>query len=605
MLYSVIATKNGGKPERNKPMLNAELPGHLPASILHNVIRDTPNGVLFFDAEFRVSFANQSAVELLEMPQPLPENLDIRTFAGALNLKELNLGPSETRTMRRKKDLLHYKIIALNDTGEGFGYAMIFMESEETLHSRSELELAWKLTGEMEEILEGSFDGILVTDGEGNVQFVNSSYERVAAIPKKELVGRNMRALINPVWMENSVAFVVMEERRPVSKRQITKDGRDIIVTGKPVFDEAGKIRRIVINARDITEIFQLREELLNAKNRELQHYSSMMCTKNIESEKFVAVSENIKRVFSLAERVGPFDTTVLILGESGAGKEEVARQIHCHSLRRDHALVTINCGAIPENLLESELFGYEKGAFTGASTTGKIGLLEAADGGTVFLDEIGEIPLSVQVKLLRVLETKQVTRVGGIKPKSIDVRFIAATNRDLAKMTHAGTFREDFYYRLNVVSITVPPLRQRREDILPLSLFFLNLFNRKYNQKKTLSPEVVKRLEENEWEGNVRELRNVVESMVIMSPNEQLQISDVPWIRNQCTGLPASDRRGEDRAQAEREEETTDLTQAIQDTEIRLLRRAKKQYATTREIARYLNVDQSTVVRKLRKYEL
>lgn len=571
----------------------------IPAAVLRAVIRDTPNGIVLFNQDCRVLFANRAAARLLDL-DPAQDGADIRKLTGPLNLNSVDQDSAMTYTMRHKDELLHYRLISMKDASEDVGYALILMESEEVLHSKSELATAWKLTSELEEILEGSFDGILVTDGEGNVQFVNSSYERVAAISRKDLDGRNMRALINPVWMENSVAFVVRDERRPVSKRQVTKDGRDIVVTGKPVFDEAGNIKRIVINARDITEIFQLREELLNAKNRELQHYQSVLSTANLEREKVVAVSENIKKVFSLAERVGPFDATVLILGESGAGKEEVARQIHSSSMRRDHALVTINCGAIPENLLESELFGYDKGAFTGASNAGKIGLLEAADGGTVFLDEIGEIPLSFQVKLLRVLETKQVTRVGSVKPRSIDVRFIAATNRDLSKMVREGTFREDFYYRLNVVSITVPPLRQRREDILPLSLYFLNMFNRKYNQNKVMTPEVIKRMEEYDWNGNVRELRNVVEHMVIMSPNNQLQISDVPWIIRQCTGktelpIPGGEEAGE----------TVDLNQALQDLEVRLLARAKKECATTREMARYLHVDQSTVVRKLRKYNL
>ena len=570
----------------------------IPSAVLRAVIRDTPNGIVFFNHDCQVLFANQAATRLLDL-DPARDGTDIRRLTGPLNLPSVDEDGTTTYTMRHGGDVLHYRLMSMKDTGEDFGYALILMESEEVLHSKSELETAWKLTSELEEILEGSFDGILVTDGEGNVQFVNSSYERVAAIPRKELEGRNMRALINPVWMENSVAFVVMDERRPVSKRQVTKDGRDIVVTGKPVFDEAGNIKRIVINARDITEIFQLREELLNAKSRELQHYQSVLSTANMEREKVVTVSENIKKVFSLAERVGPFDTTVLVLGESGAGKEEVARQIHNSSMRRDHALVTINCGAIPENLLESELFGYEKGAFTGASSAGKIGLLEAADGGTVFLDEIGEIPLSFQVKLLRVLETKQVTRVGSVKPRSIDIRFIAATNRDLTKMVREGTFREDFYYRLNVVSITVPPLRQRREDILPLTLYFLNMFNRKYNQNKVMTPEVIKRMEEYDWEGNVRELRNVVENMVIMSPNHQLQISDVPWIIRQCTGKSETEFPGGD------PDGTTDLNEALREVELRLLTRAKEACATTREMAKYLHVDQSTVVRKMKKYHL
>ena len=454
-----------------------------------------------------------------------------------------------------------------------------------------------RLLLEMEEILEGSFDGILVTDGEGNVQYVNASYERVAAIPRDQLLGHNMRDLINPVWMENSVAFVVMEERRPVSMQQVTQDGRDIVVTGTPIFDNSGKIRRIVINARDISEIYQLKEELLKVKSRELQHYQGIICSSGTETEKIITVSEKSKKVFALADRVGAFDATVLIQGESGVGKEEVARRIHRSSLRKNQPMISINCGAIPENLLESELFGYERGAFTGAASAGKEGLLEAASGGTVFLDEIGEIPLAFQVKLLRVLESKQITRVGGIRPKSIDVRFVAATNRDLGEMVQAGTFREDLYYRLNVINITVPPLRQRRDDILPLALYFLNFFNKKYHQDKEMTPEVIQRFEEYEWSGNVREMRNVVENMVIMGAEKQLRISDIPWISRMIA-------QGAERPAAG-EPALTDLNAALEQTERSLLSRAKKLCASTREMARFLQIDQSTVVRKPKKYGL
>lgn len=569
-------------------------PSFFPAASLYAAVEHSPVGTLFFNQSFEITYANPAAAALPDGPSV---GMDIRDLTGPLDPEE---NGREPRVLRRGKRSFPYRLTRIQDSGGQPLFVLTLLESEAHLRSQSELETAWKLSDDLKEILEGSFDGILVTDGEGNVQFMNSSYERVSAIPRQELEGRNMRALINPVWMENSVAFVVADERRAVSKRQVTRDGRDIIVTGMPVFDGDGNIKRIVINARDITEIYHLREELLNAKSRELQHYQSVLSTVNVDSEKMVAISESIKKVFLLAKRVGGFDTTVLILGESGAGKEEVARQIHRSSLRRDHALVTINCGAIPENLLESELFGYEKGAFTGASNAGKIGLLEAADGGTVFLDEVGELPLPFQVKLLRVLETKQVTRVGGIRAKPIDVRFIAATNRNLNKMVQDRTFREDLYYRLNVVSITVPPLRQRREDILPLSLYFLNMFNHRYNQNKVMTPEVIKRMEEYDWKGNVRELRNVVEHMVIMSPNTHLQISDVPWIIRQCGGRDAA----EDPA-APAPESVTDLNLAVRQLEIRLLEQARKACGSTREMARYLHIDQSTVVRKLHKYGL
>ena len=569
-------------------------PSFFPAASLYAAVEHSPVGTLFFNQSFEITYANPAAAALPDGPSV---GMDIRDLTGPLDPEE---NGREPRVLRRGKRSFPYRLTRIQDSGGQPLFVLTLLESEAHLRSQSELETAWKLSDDLKEILEGSFDGILVTDGEGNVQFMNSSYERVSAIPRQELEGRNMRALINPVWMENSVAFVVADERRAFSKRQVTRDGRDIIVTGMSVFDGDGNIKRIVINARDITEIYHLREELLNAKSRELQHYQSVLSTVNVDSEKMVAISESIKKVFLLAKRVGGFDTTVLILGESGAGKEEVARQIHRSSLRRDHALVTINCGAIPENLLESELFGYEKGAFTGASNAGKIGLLEAADGGTVFLDEVGELPLPFQVKLLRVLETKQVTRVGGIRAKPIDVRFIAATNRNLNKMVQDRTFREDLYYRLNVVSITVPPLRQRREDILPLSLYFLNMFNHRYNQNKVMTPEVIKRMEEYDWKGNVRELRNVVEHMVIMSPNTHLQISDVPWIIRQCGGRDAA----EDPA-APAPESVTDLNLAVRQLEIRLLEQARKACGSTREMARYLHIDQSTVVRKLHKYGL
>ena len=471
-------------------------------------------------------------------------------------------------------------------------------------HKEIESELAYQkeTAKDFEEILEGSFDGILVTDAEGKILFVNSSYERIAEIKRSEMEGKYMRDLINPVWMPESVAHIVARERTVVSKRQVVKSGRHIMVTGRPVFDSKKNIKKIIINARDITEIYDLTEELQKARENEKQYinrFSSPLLGTDDSGQKILAISESMKNVLSLAEKVANFHATVLILGESGVGKEEVAKFIHENSMRKDKPFVVVNCGAIPDNLLESELFGYEKGAFTGAMQTGKQGLFEAAEGGTIFLDEIGEMPLDFQVKLLRFLESKEVRRVGAVDSKIVDVRVVAATNRDLFEMVQEGTFREDLYYRLNVVQIDVPPLRKRIDDIMPLASLFLNRYNKKYGQEKQLTYDLVKALEKHPWPGNVRQLKNIMENMVIVSNNEYLQTEDLPWNEkdkknemNRTIGsLVENDELG--------------LNEAVEELEKRILQRAKDTCGTTRKIAEKLKVNQSTVVRKLQKYNL
>ncbi|MBN7772988.1 sigma-54 interaction domain-containing protein [Clostridium aminobutyricum] len=454
---------------------------------------------------------------------------------------------------------------------------------------------------DLEEILEGSFDGILVTDGDGKVLFVNSSYERVAEIKKCEIEGKYMRDLINPVWMPNSVAYVVAEKKTVVSKRQVVKSGRHIMVTGRPIFDENGDIKKIVINARDITEIYNLSEELQKSKQTEKMYMDRLADLSSFvrKNTPILAVSKLMKEVLALAEKVANFHATVLILGESGVGKEEVAKYIHQNSMRKNGPFVAINCGAIPANLLESELFGYEKGAFTGAMQSGKEGLLEAAKGGTVFLDEIGEITLDFQVKLLRFLESKEVRRVGAVDSKIVDVRVIAATNRDLQQMIEEGKFREDLYYRLNVVQIEVPPLNKRIDDIMPLATFFLQKYNVKYDQEKLLTYDVVKELENRNWVGNVRELKNVIENMVIISNNEYLQVEDLPWYRKEYEM-----KKTRELNKINTDEEMS-LIDAMDEFERKLLMNAKERYGSTREMAVKLKVNQSTIVRKLQKYNL
>lgn len=314
------------------------------------------------------------------------------------------------------------------------------------------------------------------------------------------------------------------------------------------------------------------------------------------KGEDYIAVSEWMKLVFATANKVSSVDATVLILGESGVGKEVVARYIHENSPRSNRPFIVVNCGAIPEQLLESELFGYAPGAFTGAARNGKAGLFETAQGGTLFLDEIGELPLSLQVKILRVLESREIMRVGSTKTTPVDVRILAATNRDLEQMVANKRFRADLFYRLNVIRISIPPLRDRVDDIAPLSLYYLNLFNNRYHQKKRFSYEIKSELERYPWPGNIRELKNAVEQMVVLGYDELLQTADLPWYQQQS---------GEAQARHVQVSGILPLKQALEETEKQLLENTLKKYRTSRQISRVIGIDQSTVVRKLNKYGL
>lgn len=479
---------------------------------------------------------------------------------------------------------------------------ILFIDIYANREIESEIAYRREITNDFEEILEGSFDGILVTDAEGKILFVNSSYERVAEIKRSEMEGKYMRDLINPVWMPEPVSHIVAREKTVISKRQVVKSGRHIMVTGRPLFDDKENIRKIIINARDITEIYNLTEELQKARESEKAYFDRVdtPLTGTDDSDKrILAISEPMKQVLSLAEKVANFQVTVLVLGESGVGKEEIAKFIHQNSIRKDKPFVVVNCGAIPENLLESELFGYEKGAFTGAMQAGKQGLFEAAEDGTIFLDEIGEIPLDLQVKLLRFLESKEIRRVGSVNTKIVDVRIIAATNCDLLEMVKEGTFREDLYYRLNVVQIEVPPLRKRIADIMPLASLFINRYNKKYNQEKKLTYDLVKALERYSWPGNVRQLKNIMENMVIVSNNEYLQPEDLPWNESGKKNVTAK------MIDSLSENEELGLNEALDALECQILTQAKETYGTTRKIAEKLKVNQSTIVRKMQKYGL
>jgi PAS domain S-box-containing protein len=482
--------------------------------------------------------------------------------------------------------------------GEITGAIGMFQDVSELESVSKQLKITQELKAELDAIIESSYDGIYVTDGEGRTMRVNSAYERITGVKGKEVIGETMDELVRRGYYNDSATLHVLKRREPVTIMQKIKSKIEVIVTGNPIFDEKGQIIRVVTNVRDITELNSLREQLEETKLLSERYHLELeqLRIQQLQQGKVIARSPEMQKVLDLAARVAQVNSTVLISGESGVGKEVVAKMIHSLGNRKTRALIKINCGAIPENLLESELFGYSEGAFTGARKEGKPGMIELADGGTLLLDEIGEMPFPLQVKLLRVLQEQEITRVGGTKPIKVDVRFIAATNRDLEEMVAKGLFREDLYYRLNVITIKIPALKNRCADIPPMIAYFINKFNQQYGKNKQISQEAVEALTNYNWPGNVRELENVIERLMIMVDERKIEFYH----------LPDYIRKGKD------EEDfklvlpgIIPLRQAVEEVESNLISLAIKKHKTMEHAAKALGVNRTTVLRKMQKYNL
>ncbi|MDE7004364.1 MAG: sigma 54-interacting transcriptional regulator, partial [Oscillospiraceae bacterium] len=365
-------------------------------------------------------------------------------------------------------------------------------------------------------IVDSSYDGIYITDGRADTLWVNPAYLSISGLREEDVVGRSMWDLEREGVVSQSGTLIALTQRRPVTLQQTFRTGKRALITSTPSFGDHGEIDMVVTNVRDMTDFYDLQAKYREAQER--YHTEIELSRRRVlAGAELIAADPTTLAVLRQAEKVAALDATVLLTGETGVGKEQFARFIFKNSPRREGRFITVNCGAIPPSLIESELFGYEKGAFTGAARD-KMGLFELADKGTLFLDEIGDLPLDMQVKLLRVLQERCIKRVGATRDIPVDVRFIAATNRDLEEMVRGKTFREDLFYRLNVVPLTIPPLRERREDIIPLADAFLEELNKKYGFKKQFSTSAFQAMEEYGWPGNVRELKNVVERMVILS---------------------------------------------------------------------------------------
>ena len=452
-----------------------------------------------------------------------------------------------------------------------------------------------QLEEEYRAIFEYSYDGIFISDGDGKVVRINKSCEIMEGIKSSDVVGKNIVQLLHEGYYNNSVTLEVIKKKTSVTQLQIAKNGRRLMCTGVPIFRN-GRIRRIVINSRDISELTLLEKELQKTRinSEKLQSRVEILESKINYEEYPVFKSIGMQDIMNTIVHVAKFNSTLLLTGESGVGKEMIARLVHRKSQRNKASFIKVDCSAIPSALFESELFGYEKGAFTGAERQGKIGLIELADKGTLLIDEVGELPLKQQVKLLRFIQDREIIKVGGKKTIPVDTRIIAATNRDLLSMVESGSFRKDLYYRLNVIPIVIPPLRERKEDIFVLIQFFLDKFNKNFGIDKALDKDSLEILEEYRWPGNVRELENMMERLMVLSSGRTISKTDLP-------SVICKDYDSHKLLSQIQQGDTYRAT--LFKVEKELLTDALRRSRNLRDMSKILGLDKSSVSRKLKKH--
>lgn len=449
---------------------------------------------------------------------------------------------------------------------------------------------------DFELILNSLYDVIHVTDAKGNTLYCSSTYEDFIGINPSQLLGRNIAEFYNLGYFKPSITQRVIDTKKKTITLQNTYKNRKLYVQGFPYFDKENNFKGVINASTDITHQEKLLEELKEVQRLGTLYFEETLRHLN-EKEQYTPIiyrSEVMNQAIALANRLSQVDSSIILTGESGVGKGVLARYIHDNSLRKNGEFVHINCGAIPESLIESELFGYEKGAFTGADKEGKTGLIEKASGGTLFLDEIAELPLNLQVKLLTVLQEKQITRIGGTKQVKVDIRLVTATNKDLFQLVREGKFREDLFYRIFVVPIEIPPLRDRKEDIPILIHYFLDLFSKRYFLNKTLSEKCYEILEQYSWPGNVRELQNLVERLVVISNGEIITSDHIPFnikeiANSNSSGISIF--------------KIMPLPDAMAEVEKQLLEMAYSKYGSTTKVAKALGISQASASRKLTKY--
>lgn len=453
-------------------------------------------------------------------------------------------------------------------------------------------------------IFDQSADGLMIADHNGVILKMNRAAERLNAVKSADLVGRDVQSLVKEGRINRSATQEVLESKRQVSVIQRSPGSEHtLLVTGTPVFDDNENLAFVVVNERDISLVETMQEELERARleSEKMKDELKQLTLLELTQNDIVAQSNSMKQTLRIALKLAIIDASnILIQGESGTGKGLLAKFIHKNSGRSNKPFIQINCAALPENLLEAELFGYVKGAFTGASEHGKTGLLELAADGTLFLDEIGEMSKTVQAKLLKYLDDHEIRPIGGTEPKQAQCTIIAATNRDLDRLTRQKKFRLDLLHRLNAFSLPIPPLRERPEDILDLVGINLKKYNKKYNRRAYIDYKGFECLKKYDFPGNVRELINIIKQAIVMCDKRYLDDYIINSLESVQTGHRPSQRQ-----EGSNDEEIQTLPEQLNQLERQILEHAAFKYGTTRQAAKFLGVSQPSVVRKFRKHRL
>ena len=448
------------------------------------------------------------------------------------------------------------------------------------------------MRSELQVILDSVDDGIWVIDAQGTTLYVNRALTRITGINPREVVGRHVSALMHEGRFTSCVTLEALKKKCAVTMFDDYAGGKRCLNTSTPIFDASGAIWRVVASIRDISELSMLEAKLAESEREASDYKRKLERIEQSNMTAFFSGSAAVSKLLQDMERTAKASSSVLLLGETGTGKSLAATLLHQKSTRAKEPFVAVNCAAIPPNLLEAELFGYEKGAFTGAAREGKRGLLELADKGTLFLDEIGDLPLNMQAKLLHVLDGYAFRRLGGIKGITVDVRILAATNKALEHLVEAGEFRADLYYRLRVLHMVLPPLREHREDIRIMAGYFLEEACKRQGTIKFFDHKVLRCFTAHDWPGNVRELRATVEFLVAMSSGKIIKPDD----------LPAHMRHG---AAQERDMHKGGLQNAVDRLEADMIKDALGKAGSSYKAAKLLGVSQSTIVRKANRLRI